>query len=207
MKEYTVYELEAGDKLYHVTDDNKIEEITLTDDQLNIEFDRRFCYFFSKGKSNEDKSVAVIIKDDAFYYIKQQNLRDKNERVYVYSLDFDFDGLIDYISLNKAENIKVYATKEAAEKEVAKRELVEFKKEFFTKIRKAEIYDAISNRKLYESMQVKSTKTFDKFKKKIKELAKDGPVTVKIETLEGLTFTADEFKNHLQTQIAKLTDK
>lgn len=207
MKEYTVYELEAGDKLYHVTDDNKIEEITLTDDQLNIEFDRRFCYFFSKGKSNEDKSVAVIIKDDAFYYIKQQNLQDKNERVYVYSLDFDFDGPIDYISLNKAEDIKVYATKEAAEKEVAKRELAEFKKEFFTKIRKAEIYDAISNRKLYESMQVKSTKTFDKFKKKIKELAKDGPVTVKIETLEGLTFTADEFKNHLQTQIEKLTDK
>ena len=163
MKEYTVYELEAGDKLYHVTDDNKIEEITLTDDQLNIEFDRRFCYFFSKGKSNEDKSVAVIIKDDAFYYIKQQNLRDKNERVYVYSLDFDFDGLIDYISLNKAEDIKVYATKEAAEKEVAKRELAEFKEEFFANIYKAEIYDAISNRKLYESMQVKSTKTFDKF--------------------------------------------
>lgn len=207
MKEYTVYELEAGDKLYHVTDDNKIEEITLTDDQLNIEFDRRFCYFFSKGKSNEDKSVAVIIKDDAFYYIKQQNLRDKNERVYVYSLDFDFDGLIDYISLNKAEDIKVYATKEAAEKEVAKRELAEFKEEFFANIYKAEIYDAISNRKLYESMQVKSTKTFDKFKKKIKELAKDGPVTVKIETLEGLTFTADEFKNHLQAKIAKFTDK
>lgn len=207
MKEYTVYELEAGDKLYHVTDDNKIEEITLTDDQLNIEFDRIFCYFFSKGKSNEDKSVAVIIKDDAFYYIKQQNLRDKNERVYVYSLDFDFDGPIDYISLNKAEDIKVYATKEAAEKEVAKRELAEFKEEFFANIYKAEIYDAISNRKLYESMQVKSTKTFDKFKKKIKELAKDGPVTVKIETLEGLTFTADEFKNYLQTQIAKLTDK
>lgn len=205
MKKYTVYELEAGDKLYHVTDDNKIEEITLTDDQLNIEFDIRFCYFFSKGKSNEDKSVAVIIKDDAFYYIKQQNLRDKNERVYVYSLDFD--GLIDYITLNKAEDIKVYATKEAAEKEVAKRELAEFKEEFFANIYKAEIYDAISNRKLYESMQVKSTKTFDKFKKKIKELAKDGPVTVKIETLEGLTFTADEFKNHLQTQFAKLTDK
>ena len=207
MKEYMVYELEAGDKLYHVTDDNKIEEIMLTDDQLNIEFDRRFCYFFSKGKSNEDKSVAVIIKDDAFYYIKQQNLRDKNERVYVYSLDFDFDGLIDYISLNKAEDIKVYATKEAAEKEVAKRELAEFKEEFFANIYKAEIYDAISNRKLYKSMQVKSTKTFDKFKKKIKELAKDGPVTVKIETLEGLTFTADEFKNHLQTQIEKFTDK
>lgn len=202
MKEYTVYELEAGDKLYHVTDDNKIEEITLTENQLNIEFDRRFCYFFSKGKSNEDKSVAVIIKDDAFYYIKQQNLRDKNERVYVYSLDFDFDGLIDYITLNKAKDIKVYATKE-----VAKRELAEFKEEFFANIYKAEIYDAISNRKLYESMQVKSAEAFTKFKKKIKELAKDGPVTVKIETLEGLTFTADEFKNYLQTQIAKLTDK
>ena len=207
MKEYTVYELEAGDKLYHVTDDNKIEEITLTDDQLNIEFDRRFCYFFSKGKSNEDKSVAVIIKDDAFYYIKQQNLRDKNERVYVYSLDFDFDGPIDYISLNKAEDIKVYATKEAAEKEVAKRKLAEFKEEFFANIYKAEIYDAISNRKLYESMQVKSTKAFDKFKNKVKNHEKGGPVTVKIETLEGLTFTADEFKNYLQTQIAKLTDK
>ena len=206
MKEYTVYELEAGDKLYHVTDDNKIEEITLTDDQLNIEFDRRFCYFFSKGKSNEDKSVAVIIKDDAFYYIKQQNLRDKNERVYVYSLDFDFDGLIDYISLNKAEDIKVYATKEAAEKEVAKRELVEFKKEFFTKIRKAEIYDAISNRKLI-TVQAKSAEAFTKFKKTIEKFEEDGPVTVKIETRDGLTFTVDEFESYLQTQIAKLTDK
>lgn len=206
MKEYTVYELEAGDKLYHVTDDNKIEEITLTDDQLNIEFDRRFCYFFSKGKSNEDKSVAVIIKDDAFYYIKQQNLRDKNERVYVYSLDFDFDGLIDYISLDKAEDIKVYATKEAAEKEVAKRELSEFKKEFFTKIRKAEIYDAISNRKLFTA-QVKSAKTFDKFKKKVKELEKDGPVSTKIETLDGLTFTVEKLEANLQAKIAKFTDK
>lgn len=206
MKEYTVYELEASDKLYHVTDDNKIEEITLTDDQLNIEFDRRFCYFFSKGKSNEDKSVAVIIKDDAFYYIKQQNLRDKNERVYVYSLDFDFDGLIDYISLDKAEDIKVYATKEAAEKEVAKRELSEFKKEFFTKIRKAEIYDAISNRKLFTA-QVKSAKTFDKFKKKVKELEKDGPVSTKIETLDGLTFTVEKLEANLQAKIAKFTDK
>lgn len=206
MKEYTVYELKAGDKLYHVTDDNKIEEITLTDDQLNIEFDRRFCYFFSKGKSNEDKSVAVIIKDDAFYYIKQQNLRDKNERVYVYSLDFDFDGLIDYISLDKAEDIKVYATKEAAEKEVAKRELSEFKKEFFTKIRKAEIYDAISNRKLFTA-QVKSAKAFDKFKKKVKELEKDGPVSTKIETLDGLTFTVEKLEANLQAKIAKFTDK
>lgn len=179
----------------------------MTDDQLNIEFDRRFCYFFSKGKSNEDKSVAVIIKDDAFYYIKQQNLRDKNERVYVYSLDFDFDGPIDYISLNKAEDIKVYATKEAAEKEVAKRELAEFKEEFFANIYKAEIYDAISNRKLYESMQVKSTKTFDKFKKKIKELAKDGPVSTKIETLDGLTFTVEKLEANLQAKIAKFTDK
>lgn len=206
MKEYTVYELEAGDKLYHVTDGNKIEEITLTDDQLNIEFDRRFCYFFSKGKSNEDKSVAVIIKDDAFYYIKQQNLRDKNERVYVYSLDFDFDGLIDYISLDKAEDIKVYATKEAAEKEVAKRELSEFKKEFFTKIRKAEIYDAISNRKLFTA-QVKSAKAFDKFKKKVKELEKDGPVSTKIETLDGLTFTVEKLEDNLKSKIEKLTDK
>ena len=206
MKEYTVYELEAGDKLYHVTDDNKIEEITLTDDQLNTEFDRRFCYFFSKGKSNEDKSVAVIIKDDAFYYIKQQNLRDKNERVYVYSLDFDFDGPIDYISLNKAEDIKVYATKEAAEKEVAKRELSEFKKEFFANIRKAEVYDAISNRKLI-TVQVKSAKAFDKFKNTIEKLEKDGPVYVKIETRDGLTFTVEEFESELQAQIAKFTDK
>ena len=206
MKEYTVYELEAGDKLYHVTDDNKIEEITLTEDQLNIEFDRRFCYFFSKGKSNEDKSVAVIIKDDAFYYIKQQNLRDKNERVSVYTLDFDFDGLIDYISLDKAEDIKVYATKEAAEKEVAKRKLAEFKKEFFAKIRKAEIYDAISNRKLI-TVQAKSAEAFNKFKKTIEKFEKDGPVTVKIETRDRLTFTVDEFESYLQTQIAKLTDK
>ena len=207
MKEYTVYELEAGDKLYHVTDDNKIEEITLTEDQLNIEFDRRFCYFFSKGKSNEDKSVAVIIKDDAFYYIKQQNLRDKNERVSVYTLDFDFDGLIDYISLDKAEDIKVYATKEAAKKEVTERNLAEFKEEFFANIYKTEIYDAISNRKLYESMQVKSISSFNKFKNKVKELEKDGLVTAKIETLDGLTFTVDELEANLQSKIAKLTDK
>lgn len=202
-----VYELEAGDKLYHVTDNNKIKEITLTEDQLNIEFDRRFCYFFSKGKSNEDKSVAVIIKDDAFYYIKQQNLRDKNERVYVYSLDFDFDGPIDYISLNKAEDIKVYATKEAAKKEVTKRKLIEFKEEFFANIYKAEIYDAISNRKLYESMQVKSTKAFNKFKDKIQELEDGGAVLAKIETLDGLKFTVDELEANLQSKIAKLTDK
>lgn len=206
MKEYTVYELEAGDKLYHVTDDNKIEEITLTENQLNIKFDRGFCCFYSKGKSYEDKSYAVIIKDEAFYYIKQQNLQDKNERVYVYSLDFDFEGLIDYISLNKAEDIKVYATKEAAEKEVAKRNLAEFKKEFFAKIRKAEIYDAISNRKLI-TVNAKSAEAFTKFKKTIKKFEEDGPVTVKIETRDGLTFTVDEFENYLQTQIEKLTDK
>lgn len=206
MKEYTVYELEAGDKLYHVTDDNKIEEITLTENQLNIKFDRGFCCFYSKGKSYEDKSYAVIIKDEAFYYIKQQNLQDKNERVYVYSLDFDFEGLFDYISLNKAEDIKVYATKEAAEKEVAKRNLAEFKKEFFAKIRKAEIYDAISNRKLI-TVNAKSAEAFTKFKKTIKKFEEDGPVTVKIETRDGLTFTVDEFENYLQTQIEKLTDK
>lgn len=110
------------------------------------------------------------------------------------------------VYLNEAKDIKVYATKETAEKEIAKRELEKFKNEFFTKIRKAEIYDAISNRKLFTA-QVKSAEAFDKFKKKVAELEKDGPVTVKIETLEGLTFTVDEFENYLQTQIEKLTDK
>lgn len=202
MKKYMVYELEAGDKLYHVTDNNKIEEITLTEDHFVKEFDDNFwCYY------SDDKSHAVIVKDKIHYYINQPKLRSKNGRVPVYSLHCEDYGRTRNIYLNEAKDIKVYATKEAAEKEVAKRELAEFKEEFFANIYKAEIYDAISNRKLYESMQVKSTKTFDKFKKKIKELAKDGPVTVKIETLEGLTFTADEFKNHLQTQIAKFTDK
>lgn len=202
MKEYTVYELEAGDKLYRVTDDNKIEEITLTEDHFVKEFDDNFwCYYSSK------KSYAVISKGKTNYYINQPKLRSKNGRVPIYTLHCEDYGRTRNVYLNEAENIKVYATKEAAEKEVAKRELAEFKEEFFANIYKVEIYDAISNRKLYESMQVKSTKTFDKFKKKIKELAKDGPVTVKIETLEGLTFTADEFKNYLQTQIAKLTDK
>ena len=202
MKEYTVYELEAGDKLYHVTDDNKIEEITLTDDHFVKEFDDNFyCYY------QHDKSYVFIRKGKTNYYINKPKLRDKNERVPIYTLHCEDYGRTRNVYLNEAENIKVYATKEAAEKEIAKCELAEFKEEFFANIYKAEIYDAISNRKLYESMQVKSTKTFDKFKKKIKELAKDGPVTVKIETLEGLTFTADEFKNYLQTQIAKLTDK
>ena len=201
MKEYTVYELEASDKLYHVTDDNKIEEITLTDDHFVEEFDDNFwCYLA------HDKSHIIISKDNSNYYINQPKLRSKNGRVYVYSLDFDFDGLIDYISLDKAEDIKVYATKEAAEKEVAKRELSEFKKEFFTKIRKAEIYDAISNRKLFTA-QVKSAKAFDKFKKKVKELEKDGPVSTKIETLDGLTFTVEKLEANLQAKIAKFTDK
>lgn len=202
MKEYTVYELEAGDKLYHVTDDNKIKEITLTEDHFVEEFDDNFwCYH------QHDKSHIIISKDNTNYYINQPKLRNKNERVHVYSLGYECYSRDLTIYLIEAKDIKVYATREAAEKEVTKRELAEFKEEFFANIYKAEIYDAISNRKLYESMQVKSAKAFDKFKKKIKELAKDGPVTVKIETLEGLTFTADEFKNHLQTQIAKLTDK
>lgn len=202
MKEYTVYELEAGDKLYHVTDNNKIEEITLTEDQLNIEFDDNFwCYLQHK------ESYGFIVKDKIHYYINQPKLRSKNGRVPIYTLHCEDYGRTRNVYLNEAENIKVYATKEAAEKELAKRELAEFKEEFFANIYKVEIYDAISNRKLYESMQVKSTKTFDKFKKKIKELTKDGPVAVKIETLEGLTFTAGEFKNYLQAQIAKFTDK
>lgn len=202
MKEYTVYELEAGDKLYHVTDDNKIKEITLTEDHFVKEFDDNFyCYY------QHDKSYVFIRKSKTNYYINKPKLRNKNERVPVYSLECECYSRDQKVYLIEAKDIKVYATRETAEKEVAKRKLAEFKEEFFANIYKAEIYDAISNRKLYESMQVKSTKAFDKFKKKIKELAKDGPVTVKIETLEGLTFTADEFKNYLQTQIAKLTDK
>ena len=206
MKEYKVYELEAGDKLYHITDDNKIKEITLTEKQLVKEFDRAFCCFYSKGKSCEDESYAVIVKDETFYYLKQPELQNKNKRVPVYSLDFDFDGLIDYISLDEAEDIKVYATREAAEKEITKRKLVEFKKEFFAKIRKAEVYDAISNRKLI-TVQAKSAKAFDKFKNTIEKLEKDGPVYVKIEIRDGLTFTVEEFESELQAKIAKLTDK
>lgn len=202
MKEYTVYELEAGDKLYHVTDNNKIEEITLTEDQLNIEFDDNFwCYYSSK------KSYAVISKGKTNYYINKPKLRSKNGRVPIYTLHCEDYGRTRNVYLNEAENIKVYATKEAAEKEIAKCELAEFKEEFFANIYKAEIYDAISNRKLYESMQVKSTKTFDKFKKKIKELAKDGPVTVKIETHDGLTFTVEELEDNLKSKVEKLTDK
>lgn len=120
MKEYTVYELEASDKLYHVTDDNKIEEITLTDDHFVEEFDDNFwCYLA------HDKSHIIISKDNSNYYINQ----------------------------------------------------------------------------------AKSAEAFTKFKKTIKKFEEDGPVTVKIETRDGLTFTVDEFESYLQTQIAKLTDK
>lgn len=201
MKEYTVYELEAGDKLYHVTDDNKIEEITLIEDHFVKEFDDNFwCYY------SDDKSHAVIVKDKIHYYINQPKLRSKNGRVPVYSLHCEDYGRTRKVYLIEEKDIKVYAMRKSAEKEAAKRNLAEFKKEFFAKIRKAEIYDAISNRKLI-TVQVKSAKAFDKFKKTIKELAKDGPVTVKIETRDGLTFTVDEFESYLQTQIAKLTDK
>ena len=68
MKEYTVYELEAGDKLYHVTDDNKIEEITLTDDQLNIEFDRRFCYFLAKANQMKTNQLPLLLKMTLLLY-------------------------------------------------------------------------------------------------------------------------------------------
>lgn len=201
MKEYTVYELEAGDKLYHVTDDNKIEEITLTEDHFVKEFDDNFwCYYSSK------KSYAVISKGKTNYYINKPKLRDKNERVPVYSLGYECYSRDPEVYLIEAKDIKVYATREAAEKEVTKRELAEFKKEFFANIRKAEVYDAISNRKLFTA-QVKSAKAFDKFKKKVKELEKDGPVSTKIETLDGLTFTVEKLEANLQAQIAKFTDK
>ena len=201
MKEYTVYELEAGDKLYHVTDDNKIEEITLTEDHFVKEFDDNFwCYYSSK------KSYAVISKGKTNYYINNPKLRSKNGRVPIYTLYCENYGRTRNVYLNEAENIKVYATREAAEKEVAKRELEGFKEEFFANIYKAEIYDAISNRKLI-TVQAKSAEAFTKFKKTIKKFEEDGPVTVKIETRDGLTFTVDEFESYLQTQIAKLTDK
>lgn len=201
MKEYTVYELEAGDKLYHVTDDNKIEEITLTDDHFVEEFDDNFwCY------RAHDKSHIIISKDNSNYYINQPKLRSKNGRVPVYSLHCEDYGRTRKVYLIEEKDIKVYAMRKSAEKEAAKRNLAEFKKEFFAKIRKAEIYDAISNRKLI-TVQAKSTKAFDKFKKTIKKFEKDGPVTVKIETRDGLTFTVDEFESYLQTQIAKFTDK
>lgn len=201
MKEYTVYELEAGDKLYHVTDDNKIEEITLTEDHFVKEFDDNFwCYYSSK------KSYAVISKGKTNYYINQPKLRSKNGRVPIYTLHCEDYGRTRKVYLNEAKDIKVYATKETAEKEIAKRELEKFKNEFFTKIRKAEIYDAISNRKLI-TVNAKSAEAFTKFKKTIKKFEEDGPVTVKIETRDGLTFTVDEFENYLQTQIEKLTDK
>lgn len=201
MKEYTVYELEASDKLYHVTDDNKIEEITLTDDHFVEEFDDNFwCYLA------HDKSHIIISKDNSNYYINQPKLRSKNGRVPVYSLHCEDYGRTRKVYLIEEKDIKVYAMHKSAEKEAAKRNLAEFKKEFFAKIRKAEIYDAISNRKLI-TVQAKSAEAFTKFKKTIKKFEEDGPVTVKIETRDGLTFTVDEFESYLQTQIAKLTDK
>ncbi len=201
MKEYTVYELEASDKLYHVTDDNKIEEITLTDDHFVEEFDDNFwCYLA------HDKSHIIISKDNSNYYINQPKLRSKNGRVPVYSLHCEDYGRTRKVYLIEEKDIKVYAMRKSAEKEAAKRNLAEFKKEFFAKIRKAEIYDAISNRKLI-TVQAKSAEAFTKFKKTIKKFEEDGPVTVKIETRDGLTFTVDEFESYLQTQIAKLTDK
>lgn len=201
MKEYKVYELEAGDKLYHVTDDNKIEEITLTEKHLVKEFDDNFwCYL------RHEESYDFIVKNKIHYYINQPKLRSKNGRVPIYTLHCEDYGRTRNVYLNEAENIKVYATKEAAEKEVAKRNLAEFKKEFFAKIRKAEVYDAISNRKLI-TVQVKSAKAFDKFKNTIEKLEKDGPVYVKIETRDSLTFTVEEFESELQAKIAKFTDK
>lgn len=201
MKEYTVYELEASDKLYHVTDDNKIEEITLTDDHFVEEFDDNFwCY------RAHDKSHIIISNDNSNYYINQPKLRSKNGRVPVYSLHCEDYGRTRKVYLIEEKDIKVYAMRKSAEKEAAKRNLAEFKKEFFAKIRKAEIYDAISNRKLI-TVQAKSAEAFTKFKKTIKKFEEDGPVTVKIETRDGLTFTVDEFESYLQTQIAKLTDK
>ena len=201
MKEYTVYELEASDKLYHVTDDNKIEEITLTDDHFVEEFDDNFwCYLA------HDKSHIIISKDNSNYYINQPKFRSKNGRVPVYSLHCEDYGRTRKVYLIEEKDIKVYAMRKSAEKEAAKRNLAEFKKEFFAKIRKAEIYDAISNRKLI-TVQAKSAEAFTKFKKTIKKFEEDGPVTVKIETRDGLTFTVDEFESYLQTQIAKLTDK
>ena len=201
MKEYTVYELEAGDKLYHVTDDNKIKEITLTEDHFVKEFDDNFwCYY------SDDKSHAVIVKDKIHYYINQPKLRKKNGRVPIYTLHCEDYGRTRKVYLIEAKDIKVYATREAAEKEIAKRELADLKKEFFVNIYKAEAYDAISNRKLFTA-QVKSAKAFDKFKKKVKEFEKDGPVSTKIETLDGLTFTVEKLEANLQAKIAKFTDK
>lgn len=201
MKEYMVYELEAGDKLYHVTDDNKIKEITLTEDHFVKKFDDNFwCYY------THDKSHIIISKDNTNYYINQPKLRSKNEHVPIYTLHCEDYGRTRKVYLTEAKDIKVYAMRKSAEKDVAKRELAEFKNEFFAKIRKAEIYDAISNRKLI-TVQAKSTKAFDKFKKTIKKFEKDGPVTVKIETRDGFTFTVEEFESELQAKITKLTDK
>lgn len=202
MKEYTVYELEAGDKLYHVTDDNKIKIITLTEKHLVKEFDDNFwCY------RTHDKSHVVISKDKSNYYINQPKLRSKNGRIPVYTLHCEDYGRTRKVYLIEAKDIKVYATREAAEKEVAKRKLAEFKEEFFANIYKAEIYDAISNRKLYESKQVKSTNAFNKIKNKVAKLEKGGAVSTKIETLDGIIFTVEQLEANLQSKTAKLTDK
>lgn len=202
MKEYMVYELEAGDKLYHVTDDNKIKEITLTEDHFVYDFDDNFwCYYSHK------ESYAVVVKDKTKYYINQPKLRSKNGHVPVYTVHCEDYGRTRKIYLLEADDIKVYATHEAAEKEVAKCKRNEFIEDFFANIYKAEISDAISNRKLYESMKVKSAKTFNNFKKKIIELEEGGAVTTKIETLDGLTFTVEQLEANLQSKITKLTDK
>lgn len=201
MKEYMDYELEAGDKLYHVTDDNKIKEIKLTEDHFVKEFDDNFyCY------GQNDKSYVFIRKGKTNYYINKPKLRNKNERIPVYSLECECYSRDRKVYLIEAKDIKVFATRETAEKEVAKRKLEDLKEEFFANIYKAEIYDAISNRKLFTA-QVKSAKNFDKFKNKAKELEKDGPVSTKIETLDGLTFTVEKLEANLQSKIAKLTDK
>lgn len=202
MKEYTVYELEAGDKLYHVTGDNKIEEITLTKGHFVEKFDDSFyCY------SSHNKSYAVITKNNKNYYINQPKLRSKNEHVPIYSLHCESLGRDRRIYLTEEEDIKVYATRQPAEKEIAKRELTKAKNKFFATIHKAEIYDAISNRKLFESEQVKSISDFNKFKNKVKELEEGGAVLAKIETLDGNIFTVEEIENNLKSKIAKLTNK
>lgn len=156
--------------------------------------------------TGHDESYAVIVKGGTNYYINKPKLRKKNARIPIYSLEGGWSSRDQKVYLIEAEDIKVYATREAAEKEIAKRKLEDLKEEFFANIYKAEIYDAISNRKLFTA-QVKSAKAFDKFKNKVKELEKDGPVSTKIETLDGLTFTVEKLEANLQTQIAKFTDK
>lgn len=202
MKEYMVYELEVGDKLYWVTDDNEIKEITLTEEHLAEKRDENFwCYYRHK------ESYNFIIKNGKYYYINQPKLRSKNGHVPVYTVHCEDYGRTRKIYLLEADDIKVYAAREAAKKEVAKRKLTEFKEDFFANIYKVEIFDAISNRKLYESMKVKSAKTFNKFKKKVAELEEGGAVTTKIETSDGLTFTVEQLEANLQSKITKLTDK